>query len=279
MTATKAHPESAPAEASSVAAEVTVGEKLRAAREARGLTIKEVAQQIYLGERQIAALETGDLAVLPGKTFVRGFVRNYARAVQLDAVPLLALLDQVDRLKAPKLELPESTHVIMAGQEGQRLKWNKDTLMIAAGIILVLLAASTYYFFPAHLFVEKTAATYEETVSPEITATEPVASEENAITPVAPEETVAPTSETSAPVNGNTLNFKFEGESWVEVRDKNGQILMSRLNLAGETRNVTGTPPYEATIGNAAHVRLSYKGQPVALKPDAESGVARLKLP
>ena len=57
---------------------------LRAAREALGLSIDAVAQQLKLAPRQVRALEDGDFAQLPGRTFVRGFMRNYARLVQLD---------------------------------------------------------------------------------------------------------------------------------------------------------------------------------------------------
>ena len=60
------------------------GAALRAAREAAGLSIDDVAQQLKLAPRQVQALEDDDYARLPGRTFVRGFVRNYARFVRLD---------------------------------------------------------------------------------------------------------------------------------------------------------------------------------------------------
>jgi cytoskeleton protein RodZ len=62
-----------------------VGEQLRAARKARLLEVADVAQALKLGPRQVEALENGDWEGLPGATFVRGFVRNYARLVQIDS--------------------------------------------------------------------------------------------------------------------------------------------------------------------------------------------------
>ena len=47
----------------------------------------DVAQTLKLGVRQVEALENGDWGGLPGATFIRGFVRNYARLVQVDAAP------------------------------------------------------------------------------------------------------------------------------------------------------------------------------------------------
>ena len=72
-----------------------VGEQLRAARQARGLDLSDAAQMLKLGARQVEALEQGDWQGLPGQTFIRGFVRNYARILQIDPTPLMAELDKV----------------------------------------------------------------------------------------------------------------------------------------------------------------------------------------
>lgn len=85
-------------------ATATAGAKLRAAREAAGLSIDAVAQQLKLAPRQVTALEEDDWQRLPGRTFVRGFARNYARFVQLDPDAVLALLPASDA--APALSRP-----------------------------------------------------------------------------------------------------------------------------------------------------------------------------
>ena len=82
----------------------TAGAKLRAAREAAGLSIEAVAQQLKLAPRQVTALEEDDWQRLPGRTFVRGFARNYARFVHLDPDAVLALLPASDA--APALSRP-----------------------------------------------------------------------------------------------------------------------------------------------------------------------------
>ena len=70
----------------------SVGAALRAAREAAGLSADAVAQQLKLHPRQVRAIEEDDYGRLPGRTFVRGFVRNYARLVNLDADAIVAAL-------------------------------------------------------------------------------------------------------------------------------------------------------------------------------------------
>ncbi|MDR3087946.1 MAG: DUF4115 domain-containing protein [Azoarcus sp.] len=69
------------------------GEILKKAREARGESLSNVAQALKLSAQQLRALESGKLDALPGLTFARGFLRNYARYLNVDPEPLLASLD------------------------------------------------------------------------------------------------------------------------------------------------------------------------------------------
>ncbi len=91
-------------QASGARSPVTAGAKLKAARETAGLTIDAVAHQLKLAPRQVIALEEDDWQRLPGRTFVRGFARNYARFVHLDPDAVLALLPAADA--TPALERP-----------------------------------------------------------------------------------------------------------------------------------------------------------------------------
>ena len=73
-------------------AEPGPGELLRAARLEQGLSIEDVARQMRLSVRQVTALEEDDYTKLASGTFLRGFVRNYAKLLQMDAAPLLQRL-------------------------------------------------------------------------------------------------------------------------------------------------------------------------------------------
>jgi cytoskeletal protein RodZ len=63
---------------------VTAGQRLREAREAKGLTIEEIAAQTRIPTRHLASLEVGDWEKLPAATYSIGFAKNYASAVGLD---------------------------------------------------------------------------------------------------------------------------------------------------------------------------------------------------
>ena len=66
------------------------GGRLRAAREARGLNLAEVAQTTRIAPAYLAALEEGRGADLPPGAYARAFLRSYATFLGLDAEPLLA---------------------------------------------------------------------------------------------------------------------------------------------------------------------------------------------
>jgi cytoskeleton protein RodZ len=126
----------------------SVGAWLRAAREAAGLSEDAVAQQLKLAPRQVRAIEEDDYARLPGRTFVRGFVRNYARLVNLDADAVVAALpigeptSPLERLtyspsSRPMGELPvESTR-----RSGSAARW------LIPLVLLAVVAVAAYYEF------------------------------------------------------------------------------------------------------------------------------------
>jgi len=71
-----------------------IGHQLRAARMARCMSIEDVSRQLRISVQQIEAIEKEDFAKLPGRTFLRGFIRNYTNLMQLDPAPILKLLPQ-----------------------------------------------------------------------------------------------------------------------------------------------------------------------------------------
>jgi transcriptional regulator with XRE-family HTH domain len=68
----------------------TPGAKLRAAREAQGLSVQDIATRTRIAQRQLEAIERDDYAALPGIPYAVGFARAYARAIDLDDVAIAA---------------------------------------------------------------------------------------------------------------------------------------------------------------------------------------------
>ena len=76
----------------------------------------------------------------------------------------------------------------------------------------------------------------------------------------------------------DVLRFRFEGESWVDVRDAAGSVLLHGTQPAQSTREVGGKRPYVLVVGNAEHVRLEHDGRSIDLAGLARQGVARLTI-
>ncbi|MFA7293398.1 MAG: RodZ domain-containing protein [Rhodocyclaceae bacterium] len=263
-----------------VVAKPAVGERLRAAREVLGLDTAAVAASLKLSKRQIDALEAGDWSRLPGNTFIRGFVRNYARVVQLDAAELLADLDAPPPT-AQRLDLPQNTSAVLP-QSGQAQK--RDYAAVLGGVILITIAVVAYYVVPPDFWqsnprevppvAAEPAALFPpaglsatETVEPPVVTAEMVSG--TAVTPT-------PAVASAAVDSGKRLKLTFAQPSWVEIRDGSGQIIYSQLNPAGSEREIEGQPPYIMVVGNAAHVTVRYQGRNIELQPRSKDDVARV---
>jgi cytoskeleton protein RodZ len=121
------------------------GALLRAAREAAGLSVEAVAQQLKLAPRQVRALEGDDFGSLPGRTFVRGFVRNYARLVALDAERVLDALPsagETPTLDAPPLHATAPTMGELPTTDSPKARWTRWA--IPASLAAVVAVAAVY---------------------------------------------------------------------------------------------------------------------------------------
>lgn len=114
-----------------------VGVVLRREREVRGLSLDDVADATKIPTRMLAALEAGDVSVLPHAVFVRGYVRAVARALRLPVEPLMARMD-AEELPRSRASVPD--RVLVGAEDGERRFGLAVALVVFA--ILATLAAS-----------------------------------------------------------------------------------------------------------------------------------------
>src|SRR5512139_557489 len=82
----------------------TLGSYLRTVREARNIDLREAAQQTRISINYLKAIEEEDFSKLPGEVFVKGFLKNYARFLQLpedEVVRRYAELSRPSKSTAP----------------------------------------------------------------------------------------------------------------------------------------------------------------------------------
>lgn len=256
------------------------GALLRMAREARGMSVAEVAAALKLSPRQIEAIENEDFSRLSGATFIRGFVRNYARLLKVDAAPVMAALEEKQVLPQAVLMAPVDAGVKMPATS---VRHGRSYLLAMLFAMAMLAVALTLYFdlidLGGLLKGEKTpaaAGTPRSEVAQVVQPLRQPAAESPVADPAAP---VAPGSAPpSAEPGTSQLVFSFDGSSWVEVKEASGRIVFSQMNAKGTTQVVEGRPPFQLVVGNASHVRLQYNDQPVDLRPHTRVEVARLTL-
>ena len=110
------------------------GARLKSLREAQGLDLSRVAALLHLGEDKLEALEADQYDKLPGSVFVQGYLRNYARLLDVPAEPLLAAFHELhgSREPLPELHIAQVSHEVGSGHLLVRL--------ITWGIVIGLIA-------------------------------------------------------------------------------------------------------------------------------------------
>lgn len=265
----------------------SVGATLAAGRVAKGWAVEDIARMLKLSLAQVAALEAGDHSRLPSGVFVRGFIRTYARLVNVELAP------------APptKIAAPENIDMgLMHRRRGVAIEPNpyRRVPAIVMGILCVFLGLAYFEFVlnappkpvpvvntPSQSAPQEAQITMGE--APYAAAAEPTAPVAFAnAAPLILKKSSSPSSELSDAldkVSGRDgLHFVFNGNSWVEVRDRAGKVVYSKSNPSGTESLVRGDPPLSVVVGAASVVKLSYNGSPVDLAMHATADVARLRL-
>lgn len=280
------------------AATGSVGTRLKLAREARGMSIDSVGRAIKLAPRQVEAIEADDFSSLMSPTYVRGFIRNYAALLGLDAQTLLGSLDQQHVRATPQLIEQANVGVAMPVQSARR-KWLLPLIAMSVPVLAGLALYVWFEFWPADVSVtgqpdisQIDRSPLDSPASPEVTGgggfdpadasvsdALPLPAElSNEVAADAVVQTAPPEAVAAASPGQHRLEFTFSTDSWVEIRDASDVILLSDLNRSGSTRTVNATFPVSLVIGNARSVTLKVDGQPHDLAPSIKVDVARLRL-
>jgi len=122
---------------SAVGQPLSVGKALREAREQLGLSVNDVANRIKFATRQIEALEADDYAQLPEAAFVRGFVRSYARLLELDPAHLVSGLPS-SHTNTSSVHEVKSVEIPMPSAFSSR---RHNIILLAAGLVIALSVA------------------------------------------------------------------------------------------------------------------------------------------
>lgn len=290
---------------------LNVGAQLQRARESRGLALAEVAQQLKFAPRQLEALEQDRFDLLPGGTFARGMVRNYARLLKIDPEPLVRSIGE-------RFEAPDAN--TLAARYSQPVPFSDSArrstfvyLALSLGVLAIGGGVAWQWYHERHrpgaqlarAEAPKRARASQPSPSAEKAERKPAApraaaapkpAQATAPAPVLapPEPAAKSVTETSllekavemkplpiakvAP-GVHRLVIRCDEEAWIEVRADDDRALISSLNPAGSERSVRAHGPLNLVIGNAHHVTILHNDQPLDLAPYIKAEIARFTLP
>ncbi|MCK6374620.1 MAG: DUF4115 domain-containing protein [Zoogloea sp.] len=281
----------------------SAGETLRRQREALGLSVSEVANSLKLNPRQVEALESGRFDQLPGTAFTRGFLRNYARLLKIDPAPLLAGLQA--SVTSETVELSPASNAQGDMPQVGRGRFRRSVIpgVLAALALFGIVVAGWYYDTQrkkvADELIASAPAPAEEAASTPpaggVPAAEGDAGKAPEVTPAAADPAAGQTTQTAVPLpvpvkveepapapaavagGKDRLVFDFAQDAWIEVKDKNGKVVVTKLGKAGSREEFEVAPPMAVVIGNARSVKLERNGQPVDFGLTGKMTIARLK--
>ena len=213
-----------------------IGQEIRAARETEGLTTAELGNVLKIQPAFITAIETLNIEALPSTGYSIGFVRAIARHLGLPAD------DAVARFKSEALgNTAKSVKRRPHFAPKRAIRFPKGS--VAAGTLLSCLAVVASWYG-----MSTAANSAPETVKP---AT---------VDPVWQVETIDKTIEAT-----DLITLKAVGPSWIEVKDANNNILISKIMVPGEQFEARRQDIPHLSLRDAGAIELYIAGKPMGL--------------
>ena len=273
------------------------GELLKEARKKTRRGYKRLSSELGIPEKYLEALEENNFSIMAGPTYIKGYLRAYAKKLDLDTETVIAAFDRY---------LKDQRRLKKKAVKKEQKKETKKKLSYIYAIIFFLIALIMLLivFFPEgnnNSEKKEDMRSYSETEIqnsnniPLILNTKPALSielEQNTsqnisdlniqkevvtseITEEVEEETIKLSIETI-----NTIEMNFSGDCWIELMDKKG-IIEYRLAKAGTSIFFEGVGPFKLLIGNSKRVDLFYNDVKVNLASttNVKTNVSCLVLP
>lgn len=294
------------------------GSRLRAAREARGLSVEDVALRLNISVTYVRALEASDFDKLPGMAFVKGYTRAYARFVGLSPDELIQEVNQLtDRQRADR-------PVASINKVGQQARLSDPLIRVSVMVFAAALIGISLWWWQGQTqrpLNEEPATVVDQAQesAPAVDADptdiqrrlreregdEAALDEEEEVLPVEGADEAEPSymtpedverlaremgagdepdlaGEVAVPepaVAEKRLTMTFSGECWVSIRDLDDNLLYASNKKAGEVMEFLVEEPAVLLVGRVSAVsQAEFDGQPLDLDAVAQRNVARLTL-
>ncbi|MGE7850223.1 helix-turn-helix domain-containing protein [Bacillus paramycoides] len=276
-----------------------LGQKLKEAREAKGLSMDQLHEITKIQKRHLVAIEEGNYDVLPGAFYARAFIKQYADAVGLNGEELLveyqSTIPQSENREVPQVSTGQKTQETMQKSSSWPIADHMPKILIA---LLVIVFGVVVWFVIQMLTgkddgqvpnaqsekieVQKAKDSPLDTKKDEVKAEEPKKEE-----PKKEEQPAQPTGQQEVKVVGTTgkvstleihnnktleLEISAKGASYVDVKDDAGNEILNTTLQSGqaEKRDLSTAKEVRLNIGSAPNVEIKLNGQVVTFPLDPE---------
>ena len=272
------------------------GELLKEARKKTRRRYKRLSSELGIPEKYLEALEENNFSIMAGPTYVKGYLRAYAKKLDLDPEAIITAFDRY---------LKDQRRLEKKGIKKEQKKETKKKLSYIYALIFFLIASITLLiaFIPERNndSEKKEDRSFSETEIqnsndiPPILNTKPALSieleqdtsqnipdlniQEEVIALEITDDVKDETNKLSIETI-NTIEMNFSGDCWIELMDKKG-IIEYRLAKAGTSIFFEGVGPFKLLIGNSKRVELFYNDVKVSLASttNVKTNVSCLVLP
>lgn len=235
--------------------DIGIGAALRDARSAQDRSLEEAAAATSMRVGQVTALEDEQFHLFGGDVYAKGFLRSYARWLELDPEPLLALYRkhvQYDSMDPSALSAGPITATSPRPATPAWVGWVAGALLVlGVGAVLTQFVGSQT---PA-------PAAVDDSPPPAPAATPADDGEEVDEQDGATEE---PEPEPEPTFEGVNVTLAFEEDAWIRV-SSDGTVLQEGLQTAGTALDFRGNDEVTVRIGNAGGVRARLNGEGIGV--------------
>jgi cytoskeleton protein RodZ len=237
-----------------------LGETLRERRVALGITLDQAEEHTKIRGKLLAALEAGDWARLPNPGYVRGYISSYARYLELDTVPLLAMYRaETGAGRFHEIALPD-TQVATRGEQ-HAVPWRVGVIIV---VVLALLSIGIWAILRLQRGPEKTPP-IPATTTAETSGASPAAEDTAATSPGADPSTKQPSKYTPFTVK---VKVAATGASWVDAT-VDGKSAYAGSLTGGRSKSFEVTRKAVIKIGRPSVVTVTRDGAKVDIPNDA----------
>ena len=272
------------------------GQLLKEARKKTRRRYKRLSSELSIPEKYLEALEENNFSIMAGPTYVKGYLRAYAKKLDLDPETVIAAFDRY---------LKDQRRLEKKGIKKEQKNETKKKVSYIYALIFFLIASITLLiaFIPERNndSEKKEDRSFSETEIQNLNDIPPILNTKPALSIELEQDTsqnipdlniqeeviaLEITDDVKDETNKlsietiNTIEMNFSGDCWIELMDKNG-IIEYRLAKAGTSMFFEGLGPFKLLIGNSKRVELFYNDVKVSLASttNVKTNVSCLVLP